>query len=311
MPRPVFVFAAVVIVAMIASRIIKRDSSAVSPTAFYTGHVWVRNGLSDPRLETVEGHVLYNVLLPFMTLSSILGGPTVEQTCLARHEVIDSQLEKLIESGLVTQVVEVAAGLSPRGVRFATRYGSRLKYIEADLPDMVERKKSLIGNSLSDSHRVVVVDAMLTSGPASISGVLSTLNRDEGVAIVTEGLVSYFDPENLQIVWGNFASALKPFPQSYYLANFYMNSKELSQRTDLRAFKTMLSSFVRGQVHQHFTSNENVVSALQRAGFESAEARIPRDWVGCAGDTEGKSVCSPGGDMVNILLASTGPALVH
>ena len=53
---------------------------------------------------------------------------------LARHHLIDHRLHAAIESGRVGQVIEVAAGLSPRGWRFASRYGSRLTYLEADLP---------------------------------------------------------------------------------------------------------------------------------------------------------------------------------
>ena len=35
---------------------LRRDSTAISPTAHYTGQVWSRNGLSHPELATREGH---------------------------------------------------------------------------------------------------------------------------------------------------------------------------------------------------------------------------------------------------------------
>jgi hypothetical protein len=35
--------------------LLRRGPDAVSPTAHYTGHVWVRNGLSHPELATWEG----------------------------------------------------------------------------------------------------------------------------------------------------------------------------------------------------------------------------------------------------------------
>ena len=39
---------------------LSRGSDAISPTAHYTGHVWVRNGLSHPELATREGRVMFD-----------------------------------------------------------------------------------------------------------------------------------------------------------------------------------------------------------------------------------------------------------
>src|SRR5207253_6217343 len=143
------------------------SSARISPTAHYTGYVWTRNGLSDPELETVEGRVLFETLRVPMTVSALLGGGTLEAYLLTRHRAIDALLERAIDEGRVAQVVEVAAGLSPRGLRFTRRYGERLTYIEADLPDMVARKRAALERigSLSERHRVEEVDALREQGP--------------------------------------------------------------------------------------------------------------------------------------------------
>jgi O-methyltransferase involved in polyketide biosynthesis len=101
------------------------SSAAISPTAHYTGHVWARNGLSHPLLDTREGRVLFEARQPAMRISSLVGGPSLEAYLLARHEAIDERLEHAIEHEGVTEVVEIAAGLSPRGWRFASRHVSR------------------------------------------------------------------------------------------------------------------------------------------------------------------------------------------
>ena len=56
----------------------------------------------------------------------MLGRGTLEGYLLARHRAIDALLERAIDQHGVTQVMEVACGLSPRGWRFARRYGERL-----------------------------------------------------------------------------------------------------------------------------------------------------------------------------------------
>jgi Leucine carboxyl methyltransferase len=101
-------------------------SETISPTAHYTGYVWARNGLSHPELETIEGRVLFETLRPAMTVNALLGRGTLESYLLARHRAIDALLEAAIEEHAIGQVIEIAAGLSPRGWRFIDRYGDRL-----------------------------------------------------------------------------------------------------------------------------------------------------------------------------------------
>src|SRR5581483_12014065 len=113
-----------------------------------------------------------------MLASRALGGPTLEQYLLARHRAIDALLEQAIERDGVSQVIEVAAGLSPRGWRFARRYGERLIYVEADLPDMALRKFAALERvgSLGERHRVRAVDAMRDDdGPGSVAAVVAEL----------------------------------------------------------------------------------------------------------------------------------------
>jgi len=165
-----------------------RGSEAISSTAHYTGYIWGRNGLSHPELATREGRVLFEALRPAMTLSAILGGPTLESYLLARHRAIDALLARAIDEDGVTQVIELACGLSPRGWRFASRYGPELTYIEADLPGMAGRKRRALARmgSLSERHRVEILDALRDGGPGSLAALAETLNPDAGLAIITE-----------------------------------------------------------------------------------------------------------------------------
>src|SRR5680860_1088598 len=127
----------------------ERRSDAISPTAHYTGEVWRRAGLSDPALATREGRLLYGSLRPTMALSAALGGDTLEAFLLARHRLIDRLLGEAIAAGRVGQVIEIAAGMSPRGLRFS-RLHPDLTYVEADLPAMAARKRAaLAGRSAS------------------------------------------------------------------------------------------------------------------------------------------------------------------
>src|SRR6185436_10973917 len=96
---------------------------------------------------------------------------------LARHRAIDHLLDRAIADGRVGQVIEIAAGLSPRGWRFTERHQD-LTYLEADLPDMAARKRAILAEVGPESprHRVVDVDALADVGPTSIAAIAATLD---------------------------------------------------------------------------------------------------------------------------------------
>lgn len=268
----------------------------IGPTAHYTGYVWARNGLSHRELATTEGRVLFDSLQPTMLASRALGGPTLEQYLLARHRAIDSLLERAIERDGVGQVIEVAAGLSPRGWRFAQRYGERLTYVEADLPEMAARKRAALERmgSLSERHRVREVDALRDDdGPGSLHAVLAELDERAGLAIITEGLLGYLPPDAVAGMWRRFASGLGRFSTGRYISDVHMGG---AVTPPVRVFRLLLSGFVRGRVYLHFGAPDEAVVALHGAGFATGEVRRAPEVVGT-----GRS----GSGLAHILEAST------
>lgn len=275
-----------------------RGSDAISPTAHYTGHVWVRNGLSHRELATRQGRLLFDALAPTMTLSHVLGGATLEAFLLARHRIIDSLLRDAIERDGVTQVIEVACGMSPRGWRFAKRYGTALTYVEGDLPAMAERKRLALARTgpVSDSHRVVELDATLDEGPASIAEVAGTLDPDKGLAILSEGLLNYYPRKEMLSMWRGFADAASSFSRGCYFADIRLD--EDNRGLTERAFFVGLSAFVRGSMHMHFADEAEAATALQAAGF--ASARLHRASEHPAGADAG-----PGAELIHVIDAAT------
>jgi O-methyltransferase involved in polyketide biosynthesis len=243
----------------------------VSPTAHYTGYVWARNGLSPPELRTLEGRVLFESLRPVNTVNSLLGRGSLEQYLLARHRAIDLLLERAVEDHGIKQVIEIASGLSARGWRFSTRYDD-LTYVEADLPEMVARKQEALEriDGRSPRHRVVELDALQDSGPASLPSVARRLDPDQGLVIITEGLLGYLPTEEVTAIWRRCATVLSGFRAGRYISDVHLSSL---QTLEVRAFRILLSAFVRGRVFLHFRDPGEVVDALTGAGFARAEVR--------------------------------------
>jgi O-methyltransferase involved in polyketide biosynthesis len=243
--------------------------SSISPTAPYTGYVWARNGLSHPELASLEGRLMFEATRPTMTALRLLGGTTLESYLLARHVALDDLLTEAIERHGATQVIEVACGLSPRGWRFVERY-DRLVYIEADLPDMAARKRDALARmgSLSSRHRVEDLDALRDEGPGSLAAISATLDQDEPLVIITEGLLSYFDQEPMLGMWRRFADTLSGFADGRYFSDIHLSGD--ARGPHVFAARAVLSAFVRGPVELHFADVDETVAALLDSGFATA-----------------------------------------
>lgn len=262
-------------------------SGAISPTAHYTGETWVRNGLSHPQLATWQGRVLHGTMALPNALSRTLGGPSLENLLLARHRIIDALLEDLIDGG-VSQVIEAACGMSPRGWRFSRRYGDKLTYVEADLPAMARRKREALAQmgSLGDHHRVADLDVLRDGGPGSLESLVETMDPDKGLAIITEGLLVYLNDETVEALWARLARVLRPFSTGAYLSDLRFASADPGVTE--RAFEVLLGAFVRGRIHAYRGDKAAAEADLGKAGF--AHPRLhPADQHPAAAEAGGDS----------------------
>lgn len=254
------------------------DSARISPTAHYTGYVWVRNGLSDPALETRIGRVLYHALQPAMSLFGFFGAPSLEDILMARHLTLEGLLDAAIESGRVGQVVELASGLSPRGYRFMNRHRDRrLIYIEGELPGMCAQKRARLASmgGYRPGHHVVELDALCDVGPTSLAEVgRRLLDPGVGTAVITEGLVHYLSRTSVTDMWARIARFLARYPYGMYASDMHVRG-DIDSIPGVRAFTAALAAFTRGAVHIHFDSAQAVESSLIAAGFQHADCRTP------------------------------------
>ncbi len=257
------------------------DSARISPTAHYTGFVWYRNGLSHEAFRTREGWLIHRVLRPMNLAYELTGRAGLDAMLLSRHRVIDHLLSQAIESGEIGQVVEVAAGLSPRGRRFTKRHPD-LIYVEGDLPGMVARKREVLGRAGygNPHHQVVEVDALADDGPDSLWGAFAGhLDPGRGTALITEGLLGYFDPASVAGMWRRFARFLGDYPSGLYLSDLHTAADAGGVR-GARLFQRLLSVFARGQVHLHFSGPDEAEEALRARGFGEASVHDPANFAG-------------------------------
>ena len=162
----------------------------ISPTAHYTGYVWFAHGHSHEAFATTTGRVMYHALRAPNLVAERAKLPTLEGMLLARHRLIDLRLAVAIETGLIGQVVEIAAGLSPRGWRFAKRYGDRITYIEATDLELAIDSTQELERAVGVAH-----DAIAGAKPALAIALDELCRRQLGALEIAVRDAGATDPE--------------------------------------------------------------------------------------------------------------------
>ncbi|MDX1756674.1 MAG: class I SAM-dependent methyltransferase [Marinobacter sp.] len=258
------------------------DSSGISFTALYTGAVWHRNGLSDESLSTIQGHWLYSLMSPFEAASKTVAGGNLRTFLLQRHLIIDHLIEEAVTQRGVTQVLEIACGLSPRGIRLRQRFPT-LHMVEADLPDMAARKAAKLaqGGYLSPQHQVTPIDILADEGEQTLEAVVERVFDEGGpIVVVTEGLSNYFTLEVIGGFWQRLAAILAKRPGSVYLTDSYLLPTQPVIRGGINVLRRMLGGMTHSQVTIHFDSDAEAQRHLAALGFAEVKVHNPRHYYG-------------------------------
>lgn len=258
----------------------RHDTSSISFTALYTGHVWYANGLSADAFHSRRGSLFYHALAPFEYVGGKLAGGNIRTFLLQRHYLIDALLTEAIEHRGVGQVLEIACGLSPRGYRMRQRY-PQLHYVEGDLPDMAARKHRLLSaqHCLNDKHRVVPLNIFSTDGVDAMETVVAKcFDPSQPLLVITEGLVNYFTLDTITPFWQRLQKMLAGFNGGTYLTDNYPLLHDHPIHRTMRVLGGMLGAVSRSEVSFHFGSDEETREHFERLGFSTVGVHNPQDY---------------------------------
>ncbi len=258
------------------------DSTGISFTALYTGAVWHRHGLSDDVLTTEQGRWLYHLMSPFETASKAAIGGNIRTFLLQRHLIIDHLIDQAIQQDGVDQVLEIACGMSPRGIRLREKHPN-LTMVEADLPDMATRKAArlLAAGHLGEQHQVTPIDILTESGDYTLESVIArAFDNTKPIVVVTEGLTSYFSLEVISEFWQRLAKVLANRPGSVYLSESYLMPRQPLLRNSLKTLGGLLGTMTRSQVSFHFEDDQQACDHFQASGFSSVRVYNPSEFYG-------------------------------
>jgi O-methyltransferase involved in polyketide biosynthesis len=127
------------------------------------------------------------------TLSQEQKIPRLAPELEARHKLIN----KLLKETHINQVLELAAGLSTRGLIMTQN--SDIKYSELDLSPMAQLKKEIVGKikKIPQNLNIVAGNALRL---ADLKKATSSFDSNKPLAIINEGLLRYLSfPEKAQV----------------------------------------------------------------------------------------------------------------
>lgn len=255
------------------------DSTGISFTALYTGHVWYENGMSAHFFTSPKGRLLHRVAQPVEKAGRKLLGLTIEDMLLQRHHIIDHRIDTLVNQEGVSQILEIACGYSPRGYKLSRKY-PHLNYIEADLPHMAQRKRTLLQQhrGFGPNHKVVGCDVFANGKPHGLDYILKeVLDPERPTLIITEGLVNYFRLEDISRVWSRIAQLSRVFPKAWYITDL-VPKPDHAWKPVIRAATNMLSLATRASVNLHFNGNTQIEQGLRECGFSKVTIYRPEQF---------------------------------
>ncbi|MGC1510394.1 class I SAM-dependent methyltransferase [Ketobacter sp.] len=257
------------------------DSTGISFTALFTGQVWYESGISNRFFTSPKGRLLYKTLRPFDRLADSIIGITLHDMLIQRHQIMDHRIDGLIKTQGVSQILEIACGYSPRGYTLSRKYPD-LKYVEADLPHMAERKRALLqaNHGFGPDHQVVGCDVFEFGAPYGLDYVMEeVLDPDRPTILVTEGLVNYFHLDDISQVWQRLAQLGRVYPKAWYITDLVYNFGKHLIPGAVAAGSKMLSLATRANVNLHFNNRDEIQRGFLECGFTDVQIHRPEDFV--------------------------------
>jgi O-methyltransferase involved in polyketide biosynthesis len=237
---------------------------------------------------------------PSLSFAGTLSSPEESRVILSELGIVDPAVQEklsvlfraryhcmnsVVSERKVHQVLEIAAGISPRGLHWSREHPGTV-YVESDLPILMREKAKAIRNAiLSDPvpKRGVLhccgLDALDLAG---LHHALDYTDPTTGLVIVTEGLLLYFTADETQRFLKNMHTVLTERPQAVWVVDL-VSQQNLADlfRADpetAAAVKRVFASTQREVVTANPFADESAIEhALQANGLRIVSQALLSD----------------------------------
>lgn len=211
------------------------------------------------------------------------GGDPIEPSLLrpdlspqieARHKIIDRYLD---QSG-IGQVLEIASGLSPRGLN--RTQDEKVRYVELDLPAVIDKKAKIVSQLLGASIIPLRPNLHLVSGNAlelpDLERTSTIFDPDKSLAVVNEGLMRYLTMAERARLATNIHALLTKFGGIWITPDISLKRVFENENVRDKAHVEQISKMTGASiVANRFESKEQAKKFFEHLGFDVQ----PHSWL--------------------------------
>jgi hypothetical protein len=178
------------------------DRGDLTVTALYTSHVWSWARFASAELfATREARDVFRVTNLVLALVRLVRPeiPLLKEGLAQRHAIID----RCLSESNRRSVIELAAGLSPRGA--STSADPSIAYVEIDLPAVIAKKRELLGRNEEGRAILARTNLRLVEGDATSVDLAALAPDREPLCVIAEGFFMYLTAERQRALWSAIA----------------------------------------------------------------------------------------------------------
>jgi O-methyltransferase involved in polyketide biosynthesis len=185
----------------------------------------------------------------------------------ARYKSIGAMIRRIAPR----QVLELGAGLSPRGLTLSA--DPRLFYVETDLEEMIGEKRALLA-ALQRRHRLeprnnlrqVAANAL---DPGQLLAAANYFKAGQRLLIVHEGLLQYFSASETEHVARNVRELLDRFGGMWITPDFSIKSDSDNIPDEQKRFRRIIAEATERTLYNNaFDSLEHLREYYRGLGFQ-------------------------------------------
>jgi len=124
----------------------------------------------------------------------------------ARYKLV----RRLLGESGIRQVLEMASGLSPRGLETAVS-DSSVAYVETDFSDLIQEKKRILDKIKKADLPNLSLEPANAFNLEELHGVIGHFNKHLSIAVINEGLMRYLSFQEKAVVANNVHNLLSEF----------------------------------------------------------------------------------------------------
>lgn len=255
-----------------ADTALAKPAGDLSVTALYTAHTWRWGKLDGADLfASRKSRDVFNATNLALGVARLVRRdlPSLRHGLVQRHVMID----RLVAAAGCGQVLELAAGLSRRGVTVSA--DPAIRYLEVDLPAMIAHKRRLLarsprGRAIAARPNLVLIGHDVTT--LDLDGALAP----GPVCVVAEGLLMYLDAPAQQGLWRRLAALCAGRPGSAVVFDLVPFGEQPRPGRVGRGLERLFKRATRGRTMAFDgRTRADLVAELRACGFTTVEQFEP------------------------------------